>query len=266
VLSQVFQVSSPRTVTASIISHGHANLVEHLLASLVHFPDAWHVQCVVLTVNLHTLHEREKVERLRTSSKWPFTLDVIENANPKGFGANHNAAFLRCETDYFAVINPDIVFTEGAPDTSTTVALKECAGCFYPMQVTMDGQRLDSERELVTPCSVFVRQVLRIQRVCATPDWVNGACMVFRSDVYRSLNGFDERYFMYCEDVDICLRLQTQGFALQALPYRVIHDTRRNTLKSGQHFRWHLRSLFRLWLSKAFWQYWWMRRTVRHRG
>jgi N-acetylglucosaminyl-diphospho-decaprenol L-rhamnosyltransferase len=250
----------PVDLTVSVVSHGHADLIENLLLSLEHFPNAWTVQSVVLTVNLVSPSEQALIKRLLTPSMWRFKIHVIENAIPKGFGANHNAAFKRCDTPYFAVINPDIVFTEREPVPSLQMVASQTAACFYPIQVNADGERLDSERALVTPGSVFMRQVLRMQRASAAPDWVNGACMIFRSDVYRAFNGFDERYFMYCEDVDMCLRLQLAGYSLQAISQRVIHNTRRNTLKSNQHFRWHLHSLLRLWMSKPFWQYWWMKR------
>lgn len=86
-------------------------------------------------------------------------------------------------------------------------------------------------------------------------DWVNGACLFFRSEAFSELKGFDERYFMYCEDTDICLRLQLAGWSMQGADWAVMHDARRNTGRSLRHLGWHLRSLWRLWASDSFWDF-----------
>ena len=79
--------------------------------------------------------------------------------------------------------------------------------------------------------------------------------MAFRADVFAGLGGFDERYFMYCEDVDICLRAQLAGYRLERADAKVVHHTQRRTLKSLRHLTWHVRSLLRLWRSPAYLQY-----------
>ncbi len=45
-------------------------------------------------------------------------------------------------------------------------------------------------------------------------EWLVGACIMFKKDVLLELNGFDERYYMYGEDVDICFRLRKRGFKI----------------------------------------------------
>jgi N-acetylglucosaminyl-diphospho-decaprenol L-rhamnosyltransferase len=66
------------------------------------------------------------------------------------------------------------------------------------------------------------------------------------------VEGFDEGYFMYCEDVDLCLRLRLQGLTLSKAPARVIHAGQRNSHRRLRHLMWHLRSLLRLWTSVAY--------------
>jgi GT2 family glycosyltransferase len=43
-------------------------------------------------------------------------------------------------------------------------------------------------------------------------DWVSGACLATRREIWQKLGGMDESFFMYCEDVDYCLRVQNEGF------------------------------------------------------
>ena len=128
-------------------------------------------------------------------------------------------------------------------------------GIAYPRQVDASLKLLDFERKLVTPAALWGRYIRRRRyqpQANAPVDWVSGAFMAFKSSVFQSLGGFDECYFMYCEDVDICLRAQLAGYQLAKADIAVIHHTRRSTLKSRQHLKWHLRSLLRLWGSESY--------------
>jgi GT2 family glycosyltransferase len=77
-------------------------------------------------------------------------------------------------------------------------------------------------------------------------EWAAGMFLLFNSEKFRSIGGFDTRYFMYLEDADICRRLNFAGFPTIVVPeITVIHDARRATGRSLQHFHWHLSSLLR---------------------
>jgi N-acetylglucosaminyl-diphospho-decaprenol L-rhamnosyltransferase len=49
-------------------------------------------------------------------------------------------------------------------------------------------------------------------------DWVSGACMVARRSALERVKGFDERYFLYWEDADLCRRLRSQGYRIHYVP------------------------------------------------
>jgi GT2 family glycosyltransferase len=51
-----------------------------------------------------------------------------------------------------------------------------------------------------------------------SPDWVSGACILIRRSLLEELGGLDERFFLYCEDTDLCLRLRDAGFAVRYEP------------------------------------------------
>lgn len=247
----------------SLVSHGHGLLVEQALASLaVSLNDSFLRVRVLLTLNF----PEPDLERGLQDKNWPFTLEFIRNEEPFGFGANHNQAFVRCQAPWFAVVNPDIFWPAG--DASFWVALKQNswpahAGVVCPLQHDVNGCLQDFARKLMTPWGLSARVWNRwrgfspsgVAVSVAQADWVNGACMVFRAQVFAELNGFDERYFMYCEDTDICLRLQLAGWSMQGADWAVVHDARRNTGRSWRHLAWHLRSLWRLWTSEAFWRF-----------
>jgi N-acetylglucosaminyl-diphospho-decaprenol L-rhamnosyltransferase len=198
---------------------------------------------------------------LQSPNPRSLALKNMMNLIPMGFGSNQNANFDIGKSKTFVIVNPDISF--GSLDWAEMCSSIRAnhVGLMYPNQQDTSGNSLDCERELVTPWAIIKRHAFRQKMRKNRIDWVPGAFMAFRSDVFRELGGFDKRYFMYCEDVDICLRLQMAGYKIQRLNATVVHDTRRNTLKSWRHLRWHLGSLIRLWCSPVFWRYLKWRKT-----
>lgn len=233
-----------RPVTVSVVSHGHRELVARLLGQLC-VSHGGQIDRVVVTHNLPA----EPVAP--PPGGWPFALTQLHNPAPAGFGANHNRAFGHCATPLFAVLNPDIELPHaGIWPPLVEAAQQPGVGCAYPQLVDPDGSRQDSERELVSPLALARRHVLKRRQ--ARVDWVSAAFWLVPAPVWRRLGGFDERYFMYCEDVDFCLRLQLEGFSLQRAPVSAVHLASRASRRLGRHLAWHLASLLRLWLSRPF--------------
>jgi N-acetylglucosaminyl-diphospho-decaprenol L-rhamnosyltransferase len=256
-------------INFSIINHAQPLLVEKALAALVLSPTSEVLGLRVwLTINLP---DPSLVRNLQ-QTKWPFDLRIIQNPKPLGFGANHNQAFAHAQAlgggKWFCVMNPDVLWpadTDAFWAALHNDGFEPNVGLLCPMQVDEHGIEQDFARHVPTPRALAARVLRRMRGGArlAQPlsvnqaDWVNGACMVWRSSAFAALGGFDERYFMYCEDTDICLRLQLAGYRMEQGPATVAHLAQRNTGKSGQHLAWHVRSLLRLWLSAAFWRYMW---------
>jgi N-acetylglucosaminyl-diphospho-decaprenol L-rhamnosyltransferase len=203
---------------------GHGGLIEH---------------CVVT-------HNLAEAGLQAPPGGWPFRFTEMFNPQPAGFGANHNRAFAACTSDFFCVLNPDVEL----PDPSIWRALVAAAetphtGLAYPVLLNPDGTRQDNERETVTPMALLGRHLL--DRPRRRIDWVSAAFWLVPGPVYRRLGGFDEGFFMYCEDTDFCLRLRLAGWNLTRADVAVVHQARRDSRRVGRHLAWHLRSLMRLW-------------------
>ena len=247
-------------LSLSIVSHGHGPAVLALLAQLAARRGPRPAR-VLLTINQA---EPALTGPVRAMA-WPFDLVLRENSAPLGFGTNPNRAFARdrrsaAPADAFAVINPDIRL-HGNPFAPLLAALAASrVGCVYPVQLDAAGWPQDQERRLPTPGRLLRRALARglgrrphevsgVQR----PDWVNAAFLLLRSDAYLSIGGFDEAYHMYCEDVDLCLRLQLAGWRLQGVPEAVVeHAAQRASHRQPRHLAWHVKSLLRLWGSPAY--------------
>lgn len=221
-----------------------------------------HVGQVVLTINVP---EPALVAQVQ-ARRWAFALTMLQNLQPKGFGANHNAAFGHSTFEYFCVLNPDIDF-DADPFTDLISLLAEPqAGCSFPVQVDTAGRSQDSARSVPSPSALLERYnpfgVAHQAKSSSTPDWVNGAFMLFRADVFRDLGGFDERFFMYCEDVDICLRLRLAGYRLVCSDVKVTHAAHRSSRGNLKHLLWHVVSLLRLWTSLPYRQFTHIKQTA----
>ena len=242
-----------------MVSHGQGELIDRLLADLAALPRGT-VARVIVTVNLAS----DAWQPPASAALLPLT--VQRNAQPLGFAANHNRAFQHCGEHFFAVVNPDIRL-DADPFPVLVRRLQEEAMLAFvaPVQTDAVGRLESYARRLPTPWSVLLRRLLparwqRPLRADAPPHWVCGAFMLWQSETFRALGGFDERYRLYCEDVDICLRVQLsgKGFAVVGAA-RVVHAAQRGSSASGAYLLQHVRSLARLWFSMVFWRYVFMR-------
>ena len=252
-------------IDVSIVNHAQGVLVADALNALAlsSGPKARGLR-VWLTINISAPSFTSQIQQ----TQWPFDLRIIQNPKPLGFGANHNQAFAHAQVlgaaKWFCVMNPDVLWpadTDAFWSDLQNDVFDPKVGLLCPKQVDEHGAVQDFARHLPTPWGLFGRTVRRIGGGAALvhplplhqADWANGACMVWRAGVFAALGGFDERYFMYCEDTDICLRLRLAGNRMEQGTATVVHLAQRNTGKSWRHLAWHLRSLLRLWLSAAFW-------------
>jgi GT2 family glycosyltransferase len=242
--------------TISIVSHGHGALLDRLLSDLNRQAGSDH-PTVILTYNVP--------ENPVSSTKYPqLRILSIHNERPSGFGANHNAAFAKCDTRWFAVLNPDLRLPSEPFSTLLAAAAEaERPGVIAPTVVNSGGALEDAVRKNLTPLSLLLRRALGSRKPHSATDsrsaesffWIAGMFMLFPSDVFRAVGGFDERFFLYCEDYDICARLHLAGYTLLVDPAtRVVHDAQRDSHRSMKHMRLHLTSLLKVWMSSAFWR------------
>lgn len=254
-------------VNISIVSHLHGPLVLQSLEALASsLTCSSYKFCVWLTIN----QPEPELESSLAQATWPFEVRIIKNPKPQGFGANHNQAFACIDSiekgDWFVVMNPDIFWPDQAQGFWDQLLDKDwhaMVGLLCPRQTSAKGEVQDYARQLPTPWGLLRRKIRRLlgsqplgeANNLKASDWVNGACMVWRVPVFAALGGFDERYYLYCEDTDICLRLHLAGFTIADAPVSVVHLAQRQTSRHWRHFIWHLASLIQLWSSASFWRY-----------
>jgi GT2 family glycosyltransferase len=83
-----------------------------------------------------------------------------------------------------------------------------------------------------------------------------GMFLMVRSEAYKGVGGFDERFHLYCEDFDLCARVRLLGWPIGLSDdARVVHDARRASHDSPRHLFWHVCSLIMMWSSRSWWRY-----------
>ena len=173
-------------------------------------------------------------------------LEVVTPGANLGYGSavNRGVAATSAAREFVLVCNPDLEVPAGALG-ALVAALDGDPGCALvgPLIRTPEGERYPSARRfpsmvdaaghallgIVAPDNRFTRRYQRDDLGAAdgppvTVDWVSGACFLVRRADYEAMGGFDESYFMYVEDVDLCWRLGRSGRRVAYVPTaEVVH-------------------------------------------
>jgi len=226
-------------ITVSVVSHAQAGLARRLLDDIASLGRADFQ--VILTVNVP--------EAVASGT----SAELIHNTEPRGFGANHNAAFRRAKGEYFCVLNPDIRLPRD-PFPALLEALREpTVGVVAPRITDPAGATEDSVRRFPTFGSLLRKLFgarpgadYALDNGPVAVDWVGGMFMLFRREAFERVRGFDERFFLYYEDVDICRRLHGAGFRVVATPRaQAVHEAQRASRRNARHMAMHARSMLR---------------------
>ncbi len=152
-----------------------------------------------------------------------------------GRGVNRGAAATG-PARYLLVSNPDVVLHEGAVaamlsylDAHDDVAvvgpqILRPDGTVYPSQRVFPNIWLAGAHALLAPLwpDNPVTRIYRSPRSDGTVDWVSGACFLVRRDVFEEIGGFDERYFMFAEDMALCWQVRALGYGVASTPEAVV--------------------------------------------
>lgn len=191
-------------------------------------------------------------------------IDYLSESKGLGFGANNNYVFKYVQEkfsplkeDIFLLLNPDVYlsleqFSILNGELSTYSQQAFTVDLFKDSNFSIRDPFIRSFPRAFDFFSSFVLKknntiIDREKPINQPIDWCAGSFMGFNMETYLRLKGFDEGYFMYCEDIDICYRAKKLEINfkyfenIQAL-HLAQHSNRKFMSKS---FRWHLKSIFR---------------------
>lgn len=177
-------------------------------------------------------------------------IDYIKAAKNGGFGYGHNLAINEYAhlSEYFLICNPDIDFKPEQLKKLHDIAQRSQAGLFSPRIIYPDGSNQFGQRLLPTPLNLFARRFLPkfmsskldgryllqfafFDKPTLIPN-VSGSFMLFRSECLIDLGGFDERYFMYMEDIDLSRQCSVRYGVLYVPEVCVMHEHQQASYKN----------------------------------
>lgn len=213
--------TTARKLSVVIVTHNSSDVLRDCASSLVGQEFRSELFETIVVDNRST---DETVRVLREG--YP-SFKLIPSGTNEGFAVAANRGAREGTGEYLLFLNPDTILEKGflrnccaALDADPTI------GIIGPRLVSPEGiaqpagwnapswQNLLAE--VFLPHQLAMRIVTVRSGVIASVSGVSGACLLTRRDVFERVGGFDERFFMYYEDLDYCRRVEAEG-------YRIMH-------------------------------------------
>jgi len=169
---------------------------------------------------------------VEAARRWPDVRVVAMSANV-GFAKGNNAGIHAATGDALLLLNSDTVVSAGALDRLAAELDRDpSVAVVGPRLVDGNGQAELSFGRMIGPLNELRQkrraanrsEVEKLTRVRQYPDWVSGACLLVRRADAEAVNGLDERFFMYTEDVDFCAAIRARGRRILFAPeVEIVH-------------------------------------------
>jgi len=180
---------------------------------------------------------------------------IIENHDNPGFGKAVNQASIKANGDYFLILNPDTIVQENTLSVFVEY-MKEQAhiGLIGPKILNSDGTLQQAAKRSFPTLGVALPKLLGLAKIFPNSRWasrynltflnsdethrvdaISGSCMFIRSELYRKLGGFDEQFFMFGEDLDLCYRVKKKGFEVHYVSKTQIIHYKGESVKSAPY-------------------------------
>lgn len=190
---------------------------------------------------------------------------VISNGINRGFAKANNQGIRASTGRYILLLNPDTVLMPGALERLVEyLEANPAAGAVGPRMHGPRGETLESFSHFPGPrllargvAIVLTGKYYRDEHLKSLEprqvDWVGGACLMVRREALEQVGLLDEKFFMYWEEADLCLRLRRQNWKTYYVPEsQVIHYLGRSAAKAEDHVLIH-GILLQAWGKSAAW-------------
>ena len=252
-------------VTASIVTyHTSGSELEQCFNSLA---SSGSVSKVYVVDN----GQEERIRSLCAQASLP--TEYIPLSNP-GYGAGHNAAMRRAMDDgavYHMVLNTDVVFGQDViPALTQYLDSNPDVGMAQPYITRPDGALEPTARMLPTPADLILRRFLpkgwfkrsREKYLLAHIDhsqpfnapYLEGSFMFMRMAAVKDIGGFDERFFMYPEDIDLTRRMHAHWRTMYCPIAHVVHNHQRASYHSLKMLRIHCVNMIKYFNKWGWWR------------
>ena len=169
-----------------------------------------------------------------------------------GFTGGYNKALSQIEAEYYVLINSDIEISEGwlEPLVEWMDLHQECGACAPKLHSWYERDNFEYAGAAGGYIDHFAypfcrgRVMGRVEKDRGQYDkcdrrvfWASGACLMVRSGLFHRLGGLDERFFAHMEEIDLCWRIQLEGYTVCVIPESVVYHVGGGTLPSTSPFK-----------------------------
>lgn len=242
-----------------IVAYNNYNDIKVAIESMERYTSSDLKKIIYIVDNGASVATYSKVEKFKKWLKRYTDIEYIDVGGNLGFGKGHNAVLSRLNSEYHAIVNPDILFCEDAfskiiewMDKNTDV------GMTIPLIVDGSGKRQAVYRQELTLFDMANRMLLKgafrereKKHTMQNMDYSKpfhvpfgqGSFLVIRTSIFKELNGFDDNYFMYVEDADLCKRVNQVSSLMYYPNTKVIHKWEKGSHVNKTLFKHHVRSM-----------------------
>ena len=205
-------------------------------------------------------------------------LQLIRSEKNLGYGAGNNFGAKHATGEFILIINPDNRLEPNAAEVMVRFLQKNPdIGVVGPQLIFPDGTIRDSYRTFPSPLDIIIKRTPlkkifknRIRRYLqwdrdsneiGDVDWLCGACLLIKRSLFEEFGGFDERYFLFFEDCDLCRKVWGKNLRVTYLPTAKARDSEQR-LSSGGVFSVFTKKTVRVHVASAVKYFWkWSKST-----
>jgi hypothetical protein len=210
-------------VTISIVNYNGRKIIKDCIESILKNTEMLNYEIIVID-NASSDGSPEMMKK-----DFPM-INLIVNKRNEGFAKANNKVFKYASGKYFLLLNPDCIVTDNTiAKMLKLMEERKDVGIIGCKIINTNGEiEISSDKfptlynELVLKIKknvirhnksfekIYNSTYMKSQEV----DWVSGAVLLIRSEIYRKINGMDEEYFLYFEDIDLCKRVKNNGWKI----------------------------------------------------
>jgi GT2 family glycosyltransferase len=184
-----------------------------------------------------------------------------------GFGKAHNLVIDKLKANFHLILNPDVTFSSGVILALITELSKSTDVSFITPKVLFPNKE---NQYVCRKHPTFFNLINRKSKISKNqtikneyrnqdleksfyPEFIHGCFMLFKTADFKYLRGFDERYFLYMEDADICRRIDKIEKKILFFPnVEITHQLQKGSSKSMKLFIYHFSSAIKYFLKWGF--------------
>lgn len=248
-------------LSLTIVAYNNYDDIKNAVTTIENLTDKRINKIIYIVDNGTSITNQNNINDFKLFIKNYEDIEYIDTKSNLGFGKGHNTILDKIDSRYHAIVNPDILLKEDSfskiidyMDNNTDV------GMVIPRIIDENGNLQKVYRKEVTIYDMFIRMFCpklfpkRMDKVTLQDQdytkefqvpFGQGSFLVIRTNLFKELKGFDDRFFMYMEDADLCKRVNLESKLMYFPNTEVIHKWEKGSHKNKKLFKYHVKSMIK---------------------